>query len=321
MNYKSIKELNQTILNNIEKIPSNIELIVGIPRSGMLAASIISLHKNLPLTDLHGYINNRTFTSGARLQGKKIVKNINKIKALVIDDSIYSGNAITNAKKIINNAKKNQYVKYACIYAAPEAVSKTDIYFEICQMPRVFEWNIMHHSTLRSACVDIDGVLCRDPTNQENDDGPLYKTFINSTLARFVPSFKIGCVVTSRLEKYRNETQDWLNKNNIIYDKLEMLNLPNKEARLKSGCHAHFKAEVYRNDKYNLFIESSEWQSKIILKECKKPVFCFETRQMLQPNTLNLLVKHWQKEGICYFFHPRTIVRRGKNLLKKYISF
>ena len=35
----------------------------------------------------------------------------------------------------------------------------------------------------------------------------------------------IGHIFTSRFEKYRKETENWLKKHNISYDKLHMLNV------------------------------------------------------------------------------------------------
>lgn len=36
----------------------------------------------------------------------------------------------------------------------------------------------MNHGILKKACLDIDGVLCVDPTPEENDDGPRYREFL-----------------------------------------------------------------------------------------------------------------------------------------------
>lgn len=51
--------------------------------------------------------------------------------------------------------------------------------------------------------MDIDGVLCADPTPEENDDGEKYRHFLLNTPPLFIPKVTIGTLVTSRLEKYR----------------------------------------------------------------------------------------------------------------------
>ena len=60
--------------------------------------------------------------------------------------------------------------------------------------------------------MDFDGVLCRDPTEEENDDGDKYRYFIANVEPIFKPSVEIGWIVTSRLEKYRDLTENWLKK-------------------------------------------------------------------------------------------------------------
>jgi uncharacterized HAD superfamily protein len=49
----------------------------------------------------------------------------------------------------------------------------------------------------------------------------------------FIPGSKIGTIVTSRLEKYRIQTET-LEANNIKYNDLVMLDLPNMETRQQS---------------------------------------------------------------------------------------
>lgn len=63
--------------------------------------------------------------------------------------------------------------------------------------------------------MDIDGVLCADPTPEENDDGEKYRHFLLNTPPLFIPKVTIGTLVTSRLEKYRPETEAWLQKNHV----------------------------------------------------------------------------------------------------------
>ena len=97
----------------------------------------------------------------------------------------------------------------------------------------------------------------------------------------YIPGAKIGTIVTSRLEKYRKETEAWLDANKVKYDKLVMLDLPNKEARQKANNHAGHKADTYKEGHYNLFIESSLSQALEINRVTKKPVLCTENFEMI----------------------------------------
>ncbi|TIT90581.1 MAG: phosphoribosyltransferase, partial [Mesorhizobium sp.] len=67
---------------------------------------------------------------------------------------------------------------YAAVFGLLSQHNETDIVFEVVPHPRMFQWNFMHHVFLEQCCVDIDGVLCLDPTADENDDGPAYEKFL-----------------------------------------------------------------------------------------------------------------------------------------------
>ena len=48
MNYRSVADLDDQIVNWLGKLPSDVEVIVGVPRSGMLVANLLSLYLNRP---------------------------------------------------------------------------------------------------------------------------------------------------------------------------------------------------------------------------------------------------------------------------------
>lgn len=96
-----------------------------------------------------------------------------------------------------------------------------------------------------------------------------------------IPAYMIAALVTSRLEKYRPQTEQWLRENGVQYDKLYMLNVASKEERIRLGCHADFKAETYKRlDDCILFVESNSRQARQIAEKSGKPVICAETDEM-----------------------------------------
>jgi uncharacterized HAD superfamily protein/hypoxanthine-guanine phosphoribosyltransferase len=283
MNYRSIADLNQCIATNLIKVPLATDLIVGVPRSGLLAANMLALHLNLPFTDVEGFMEGRILQSGSRM--KSHVKPFKDYKhVLVVEDSVWSGQSIREVKEKLHGLYPDKEIRYTAVFVAPETKEKLDFYFEVCPGPRIFEWNMMHHDLLENCCVDIDGVLCKDPTEEENDDGPNYEHFLSNVEPFFRPSRTIGVIVTNRLEKYRPLTEAWLAKNNIRYNKLVMLDLPSKEARQKANNYGGFKASVYLEYNSWLFIESSAWQAQQIADISGKPVYCIDIRQMIYPN-------------------------------------
>lgn len=180
MHYRSINDLNRIISENIYRIPHDIDLIVGVPRSGMLVASLVALHCNKQLTDIDGYISGNMMSSG--LQRAKIGKKITSLeevrRAMVIDDSLLNGTEMRRVRDLVHSAGLTSKTIFATALCNPERVNEVDLAFDLCPIPRVFEWNLMHGHMLKNCCVDIDGVLCLDPTNEQNDDGPKYHDFL-----------------------------------------------------------------------------------------------------------------------------------------------
>ena len=312
MFFKSISDLNRDIINNLHMIPKDIDLVVGVPRSGLLVANIIALHLNVPLTDLEGFMEGKVFESGTTRRPKDYDCKVKKYKkVLIVEDSVFSGESIQNAKnKILNTNRNDIEAIFFAAYVAPGKESLVDMYLEICGLPRVFEWNIMHHGIIERSCFDLDGVLCVDPTESDDDDGECYKAFLRKVKPLFVPTKEIGNIVTCRLEKYREETEEWLNKNNIKYKNLIMMNYKSKEERMKAGKHAEYKAKNYKKINSDLFIESSLSQAISIAKLSNKPVYCVEVQRMVYPNS---------KIKNDYFGSPGKIYilkRKVKDLVK-----
>ena len=286
MNYRSVSDLNAAVVRNLSRLPRDVEVVVGIPRSGLLAASLVALYLNKPLADIEGFLQGRLLRAGNRLDGRVNEKlDPQTSRALVVDDSIQSGREIARVREKMALAGAHEFVRFFCIFAHTPCVSMVDYYAEICPVPRVFEWNVMHHPHLEYSCVDIDGVLCRDPTTEENDDGPAYERFLQTVEPRCIPTVTLGWLVTSRLEKYRTLTVDWLARHGFRYRELIMMQHPDKAARVAAGEHATYKAGTYVKTRAILFIESSPEQALEIARISGRAVFCAENREMINPGS------------------------------------
>lgn len=283
-NYRSYEDVIKLLSQYQSKLYGKYDLVVGVPRSGVFPASIIALCLNLPYQSIGGYCTNTKITGGNRF--KNSMNGKSSLKVLVIDDSINTGTELNRIKEEIKKSeysKKNEH-DYMVVFTTAASKSMVDYYCEIVEQKRVFQWNIHNSWLLENACVDLDGVLCRDPLDHENDDGENYLKFISQVPLIYHPVKKIKSIVTSRLEKYRTQTEQWLEEKNINYDKLYMLNLPDAETRRKLKVYAKFKAEVYSYTKAEMFIESSAWQALEISRITGKTVFCMETMELLKPN-------------------------------------
>ena len=182
MEFRSIQDLSNLIRSNLFRLPSDVDLIVGVPRSGLLAAELISLYTNIPLTDIDGLLENRLIGHGItkRIKNERTPFDCNKI--LVVEDSVASGRSIQNVKYRLNNTLFHDKYRTLAVYVSPGKEAVVDVALETVPSPRCFEWNLFHHQEyLPFSCWDMDGVLCRDPDMIENDDGPNYAKFLECT--------------------------------------------------------------------------------------------------------------------------------------------
>ena len=299
MFYKRYQDLSEDIKNNLYKLP-NVDLVVGIPRSGMIPAYIISFLLNIPVCSLDEFIDGSWNSKHThRVLNKKEVSNI-----LILDDSCSSGRAMKEARNKLKNFEKEYHIYFWACYMLPGAESNCDGYFELLTNPRMFQWNYLNHPEIEGACFDIDGVLCYDPKPEENDDGEKYRHFILNAKPLFIPKYKIKALVTSRLEKYRKETEKWLKTNGVQYENLYMLDLPNQAERIRQNAHAKFKAKIYKQLDSPIFYESESNQAQEIFDLTGKPVFCVGNDTLIQSkeqssNQVQVQVLPPQKEYKC----------------------
>ena len=288
MNYRSYADLSRLVQSGLTRVPRDVDLVVGVPRSGLVPATMLSLALNLPLTDVDGLIEGRLLARGQTRRHKPVAERVGDCRhVLVIDDSVCSGGSLAAVRARLDGLLPGIRITYAAAIAAPGTEALVDLHFDVCPLPRIFEWNVMHHALLGRACLDIDGVLCRDPEDAENDDGLLYRDFLRDAEPLLLPSHAVAHLVTNRLEKYRPETEAWLARHGVVYGRLTMLDLPDAQTRRRLGCHAASKARVYRETGAELFIESEAGQAREIATLSGKPVLCIETQSVFLPGTMS----------------------------------
>ena len=282
MNYKNINDVTSLMNLGICKIPCDTDLIVGNSRFGMLLANIVSLKLNVPHTSLDAFLRNDRMPEGYP-PGSSVYRCWDARKVLLVDDV---ASQVKPIRAVAQDIRRLFPGEVMTMIAFPESaeVSLAEYHLEVVESPRVFEWNLMHDPLVSNACFDIDGVLCVDPTAQENDDGEDYLRFLQNTHPLHIPSRPVAHLVTSRLEKYRRQTEQWLQRYGVRYGQLHMLDLPSAAERQRLRVHYRFKAEVYNNlPDSTLFIESEKAQALGIMQVTGKPVYCVETNRMYVP--------------------------------------
>lgn len=316
MNFKTYEDLTKCIIKNLHKIPRDVDLIVGIPRSGTMVANILALYMNLPFTDINSFVNKYALKTGNTRKCSNWIQSVEDAKhVLIVDDSISSGRAINEAKELLLEKNVTVHVTFLAVYTLAASKNKVDIYFEKCEQPRMFEWNYMHHWALKYCCMDIDGVVCEDPKRNQNDDAEKYLDFLENAPPKFIPTQKVGMFVTTRLEKYRYQTEAWLNKYHITYDSLNMLKDTTAQERAVLGMHAEHKAKIYKNCNAILFFESDYGQALNICHLSGKPVFCVEERTLITSDNVIAKLKVYNME---FKVTVKRILRRMINKIGTY---
>lgn len=279
MQFRSVRDMADTIRENLHRVPSDVDLVVCIPRSGIVPATLFALSRNLRITDVDGALEGRLFGHGERRAS--YLKDVDwpPKHMLVIDDSVGTGGSIATVKEKLAPLAAQTKITYMAVYGTEEGAEAFDIVLEIIPLPRIFEWNLFHHRYLRDACLDIDGVLCEDPAHHQNDDGDAYRDFLLNAEPRFLPTVPVAYLVSSRREAFRKETEEWMRRHNVQYGELILLN-ETAQDRSRFGLHAKHKAAAYRRLRSTrLFIESDMRQAQEIARLSGKPVI--STEQMV----------------------------------------
>lgn len=279
LNFRSINDLNRQLVMNLHRMDRRkFDVVVGIPRSGMIPASILATQLQLPLADVESYARGVIYERSGRPVAARQ-------RVLLVDDTVNHGTAMARAVAKING-RALQITRF-CVFGPYRGIDGlVDIVCETVQGPRAFEWNMAKHKRLRRWAFDMDGVLCVDPTNEENDDGPRYLKFMDKAPPLFLPKRPIGHIVTGRLERYRSETENWLRKHKVEFARLHMAPFHSKAERMCAmkfaGGRGGWKAGIVKEIGAEFFIESCPKQANIIARVAGVPVWCTTTQTMAQ---------------------------------------
>lgn len=284
MKFKSYKDLGMDIQSNIHKLQGEgYDLVVGIPRSGMIPAYMISLLLNINCTDLNSFLNNARIISGSTRKGAGALNTAwDAKKILLVDDSVMTGRSMRAALEEIQDRTPRQVTRLA-VYIERDSIKFVDVYLEIVPGPRVFQWNIFHHPILNDSCVELDGVLCLEPGREDVRDESRYRDFLMKAKPLVLPTYKLHTVVTHRGEKYRELTLRWLAEHNIEHGHLMMSDASSMSKKEGNEDYALRQADHYRDSMTRLFISNDESIARKVAEGSGKPVLCLETSEICRP--------------------------------------
>ena len=291
MHYRGIDHLHHAVLANLSKIPHDVDLIVGIPRSGLLVANILALYLNRPMTDLAGLAERRLLATGKRfVPVPPAIAEIDELtrfdvvapgsdrlggelslelvpapaptdlfdraqKILIVDDCISLGTEIAKAREKVAAAGFADKALYACVYSFPERPHLVDLVLELVPRPMCFQWSCMHSKELAGHCCEIDGVMAAEaPESVRSDPRRLGQHFATATPI-FRPTTVVGKIITARDVRHREITEAWLERYGIRCGELIMRDPAEFGDDFRSRLR--FKAAAYRASGSELFIEGT----------------------------------------------------------------
>ena len=259
-----VRDVEKLALSIPSETVRRIRAVVGIPRSGMLPATMLAHHWNVPLANYDGQLlsGDRTisWTSGC---GDTL---------LLVDDAIYRGTAMDRAAALI---PADHRLVRAAVYSHPDAPT-IDFIGRVVPARRYFAWNLFGHADAASFAFDLDGVLCLDPPVRD-DDGPEYEQALVNAVPWKLPSVKVGAIVTMRLERWRAVTEDWLSRHGVQYGELVMCPCNSADQRRSSfGRYGYgkWKGKQATFLGLSLFVESDESQASEINATSGMMVIC-----------------------------------------------
>ncbi|XKH59509.1 phosphoribosyltransferase [Halomonas sediminis] len=270
--FKSYGDLGRDITKNFGKFSGDWDLVVGIPRSGMVPAYMIALALNVNCTDISSWVNNyplkRGITRGLR---KELSFPWEAKKVLIVDDSIMTGKSMKSEIDALPGWLASRASTLA-VYSSKPLRNDVDIILDFLPHPRAFEWNIFHHNVINRSCICLEGMINRGEPNGD-------KVAIRF---RYIPSRVIDTIVTCQKESNRHEVETCLARDRISYRNLVMVN--NDTNVMAMDSLVRFKVETFMASAAELFIEESSDQARLICQEARKPVFCLSDNCIYNPN-------------------------------------
>jgi uncharacterized HAD superfamily protein/hypoxanthine phosphoribosyltransferase len=289
MNFKSYKDLGDDIHNNIHQLQgAGYDLVVGIPRSGMIPAYMIALLLNIQCTDLNSFLNNARIGKGNTRKSMSSLDTAWDAKnVLLVDDSLKTGNSMQEAVDAIQQQTPHEVTSLA-VYVEKIRQKCIDLYFEAVPGPRIYQWNLFHQPVMNSTCMELDGVLCQAASGEALTDEGRYRDYLAEARPLVLPTYQIDCIVTARPERYRERTERWLARHGIDYARLAMRDETAGDEHERFEQVARHKAHCYQASAARLFIEKERPMAARIAALTGKPVLCLDDGEICRPNALSV---------------------------------
>ena len=251
-------------------LPRDIDVVVGVPRSGLLIGALLATRLGKPLSTPDLFVHDKYWLSNS------IPANAGG-RVLLVEDSVRTGNTLERQRAILEK-KPGITITTAALITSKKHAESLDYFFRIMDNPRLFEWNMIHAKNVNVLATDLDGVLCEDCPPGYDADEEAYSAWLDCARPYLIPVFEIDAVITSRLERYRSQTEQWLRRNGVRYRELLMWDVPSKDDR--GVLYAANKVRHLLALKPDLYWESNAAQAKAIWNETGIPTLSVEDKAL-----------------------------------------
>lgn len=261
LHYVSMGKIVNDTAKWCETLGSDFDIVIALPRSGLVVGSTIACILGKPLSTPDEYTEGKQWASSSFARYSHKTDFYNRI--LLVDDSIVTGKQIEKAASLLKARFPEKEILTAALYVA-EGV-KADRFYRIINKRHCWlcEYNLMH-GKFGPIGYDIDGVLCEDWDGKKD-----YIKFLNTAKPYKIPVYNIDYVITARKEMYREITEQWLALHNVQYERLIMA--PND---CTNGIK--FKAQALLRTQPQVYVESSKYIASRLSLLSKCPIICIE---------------------------------------------
>ena len=282
INWVTNADLCNIIRQNLYKIPHDIDGVICIPRGGLFVGTIIAEYLHKPMYTVDSFVDSRMLGNGSI--EKRGLPTTNFGTYVVVDDSVNEGKSFYNANEILKVLPYN-FIYVACV-GKQEEMPNCDIVLTLVPEFRLFELNFFRSTWVRHCIFDIDGVLCKDPEYGIDLNEEKYIEHIKNVPPLIPIQHRVKAICTHRLIRYAEPTKEWLEKNNITYAMLYMLDYSSIQEKIKNlnnPTYLNMKSNVYNAYKDALlFVESNHTEATRIYQNTHRPVLCTDANIILQ---------------------------------------